>query len=344
MASTVAKTAKDCGNHAGLYAQWCYDNGLHQGGDIYVPDEFDLIYYTTHLYLMKLSLGYIKTKLSAIEWFFQMRGYSGVTKNPHTDKRLPLLARLLKGIAKKNVRSDANKRLPITIPVLRDIVKTTTMSIGHNEDRVAFTAAVTAATFGLMRVGEFTAKGNASFLSDKDLLGSDVTVHRNVEGTVTKLDLLLKAAKNDTWRKTQTVTLWPTGGELCPVKAMMAWIQIRENLGTPSWLPLFTRKDGRYMDANFFRTNLKATLKMAGYNPDNYNTHSCRGGGAVTLLSMGCSAAVIKAMGRWSSDAFMDYLKHIPDDFAADLMKRMAAVKSGDVRKAHHDMYKKRYD
>ena len=61
-----------------------------------------------------------------------------------------------------------------------------------------------------MRVSELTAKGDASFLSDKDLLGSDVTVHRNAEGTVTKLDLLLKAAKNDTWRKTQTVTLWPT--------------------------------------------------------------------------------------------------------------------------------------
>ena len=45
-----------------------------------------------------------------------------------------------------------------------------------------------------------------------------------------------------------------------------------------------------------------------GIDPAELSARSLRAGGAMALLSGGCDSDIIKLLGRWKSDAMMDYL------------------------------------
>ena len=45
-----------------------------------------------------------------------------------------------------------------------------------------------------------------------------------------------------------------------------------------------------------------------GVAPDEYSARSLRAGGAMALLTGGCDDNIIKLLGRWRSDAMMEYL------------------------------------
>ena len=350
MASLASDTVASYQRHADKYCIWCIQNCLDDGSHgIYAPTEMDLVYYVCHLEMSKLSLGYIKSHLCGISWWFRMHGLGDVVKHAATGQTLPLLSQVLKGMAKKNVRAPGNARLPMTIPVLRALLaKATTALTAMGRpptDVVAFVAAATMAVFGLLRVGEFTSSGTKEYVPGKDLLRSDVTVVRNIDGSIKCIKVCLKHTKGDKWRKTQTQTLWPTGNAtLCPVTSLAAWLAVRDASGAPTWLPLFTLSDGSYMDRRMFATGLKKSLTLAGYAADKYNTHSCRGGGATTLLSLGHSAGVIKAQGRWASDAWLKYVEHVPEGLQIDIAKNMATVVETSIKQVHHNQYLQRFD
>ena len=47
---------------------------------------------------------------------------------------------------------------------------------------------------------------------------------------------------------------------------------------------------------------------FTGIDPSELSARSLRAGGAMALLSGGCDSDIIKLLGRWKSDAMMDYL------------------------------------
>ena len=50
-------------------------------------------------------------------------------------------------------------------------------------------------------------------------------------------------------------------------------------------------------------------LQLAGYDQHSYASHSFRIGAATTTAATGLPAWLIKAMGRWSSDAYQTYIQ-----------------------------------
>jgi hypothetical protein len=110
-------------------------------------------------------------------------------------------------------------------------------------------------------------------------------------------------------------------GEMCPVKAMANIIkQIRsydisdEKLGdTPINYVEFDGK-GFTIPSSLILIKIReavATLghEMLGFLPEDVGTHSNRSGGAMGMFLAGTPVYTIMLMGRWSSDAFMRYIR-----------------------------------
>jgi len=56
------------------------------------------------------------------------------------------------------------------------------------------------------------------------------------------------------------------------------------------------------------RLHASSLRSMTGVHPKEFTARSLRAGGAMALLSGGCDRDIIKLLGRWKSDAMMDYL------------------------------------
>ena len=66
---------------------------------------------------------------------------------------------------------------------------------------------------------------------------------------------------------------------------------------------------GQSLDRCKFVKCLKEALVFAGYDNSRYNSHSIRIGRTTDLAMAGISHEKIRIIGRWSSDAYMRYIR-----------------------------------
>jgi site-specific recombinase XerD len=84
---------------------------------------------------------------------------------------------------------------------------------------------------------------------------------------------------------------------------------------------VFITDDGHPLSPTQINQILKDTLHRAGINPHRYSSHSFRAGAATSAAAAGLPEWLIKALGRWSSDAYQIYITTPPSAFAAVPMK-----------------------
>ena len=150
----------------------------------------------------------------------------------------------------------------------------------------------TLAFHGLLRIGEMTASHN--------------NLMRNCIQMETEFLILqfLKFKHSAGKISTHTIKAHP-GTHHCPVSAMRNYLILRGNLPGP----LFLSVNGSPILRRTFSNDLKFALKLGGLNDLRYTSHSFRIGGASYLASQGFSDLQIKQAGRWSSSAYLNYLR-----------------------------------
>ena len=119
------------------------------------------------------------------------------------------------------------------------------------------------------------------------------------------LKIRLKASKTDSFRRGVDIVVGKLNNKLCPVSAMLAYLAVRGN--GPGFL--FRFHDGRLLTNNCFVDAIRAALLQLGLNPKNYVGHSFRIGAATTAGACGLSDSTIQMLGRWSSSAYLVYIK-----------------------------------
>ena len=152
--------------------------------------------------------------------------------------------------------------------------------------------AFTLAFYGFLRGSEF---------ASSNLLWSDV------ELTPTTVTIHLRQSKTDPFRHGQSITLQATSTSTCPVRA----INLFNDLITIRTGQLYC--GGRFdpLSQEQLTRALRNLLQLAGYKQNHYASHSFGSGAATTAAVAGLPAWLIKAMGRWSSDAYHTYI-HCP--------------------------------
>jgi len=72
---------------------------------------------------------------------------------------------------------------------------------------------------------------------------------------------------------------------------------------------VFQHLDGQPLTKGHFTAKVREALKAVGLPEDNFAGHSFRIGAATAAASVGIEDSVIRTMGRWSSSAFLVYIR-----------------------------------
>ena len=95
---------------------------------------------------------------------------------------------------------------------------------------------------------------------------------------------------------------------ICPVKAMLTYLAIRGK--SPG--SLFISKNNALLTRAQIKTLVSMTLRTAGLNDSEYNSHSFRIGAATTAKAVDIADAHIQLLGRWKSSAYQGYVRIPP--------------------------------
>ena len=76
------------------------------------------------------------------------------------------------------------------------------------------------------------------------------------------------------------------------------------------------------------RSHLRAAVEVIGegvlgFTKDDIGLHSVRSGGAMAMFLSGVSEIIIKRVGRWSSEAFLEYIREQVDSFTVGVSQKM---------------------
>lgn len=142
-----------------------------------------------------------------------------------------------------------------------------------------------------------------------------------VDSTVTPrvLRVRMKQSKTDKLRHGVDVFVGRTGCSLCPVAAVLAYMAIRgSQMG-----PFLKFVDDKPLTKDSFTRKTREALQAVGLPYQDFAGHSFRIGAATAAARAGVEDSTIRMMGRWSSSAFLSYIR-TPRDQLASFSRNLA--------------------
>ena len=243
--------------------------------------------------------------------------------DPRDQSSLPILKRVLAGISRARAQSGLQPRirLPITIQVLARI--NTALSESSRRDKVVLWAVAASAFFGFFRLGELLPVSTTAFNPSTQLSWGDVSVDSHTEPSMVQFHL--KVSKCDQFGAGAFVVVGRIGCTLCPVQALLQYIDVR---GTSPG-PFFLDGSRRPLCKSKFIGDMREILQSVGLPHHQYAGHSFRIGAATTAAAAGVPDSMIQTLGRWHSAAFLRYIRTPKEELSA-----ISAMLSGSIRTA----------
>ena len=93
----------------------------------------------------------------------------------------------------------------------------------------------------------------------------------------------LKVSKTDPFRKGQTIVIGRANSNLCPISAMVAYLESRPPFPNPG--PLFTFQSGSFLTRGRFTSETRLLLSKGGLDSSEFAGHNFRIGAATTAAS-----------------------------------------------------------
>ena len=288
-----------------LFINFCEMTGrVHPNVSPFPTEEWTLCLFATQL-SASLQPPTIKVYLSAVRSLRIERGYADPLKD------CLRLQHVVKGI-KRCKGSSLDRRLPITPHILRNLFSGLNLS---NFDDLMFWGACCLAFFGFLRSAEFTLQPGTVFSSSHHLSVADVTVDRR--NNPSSIQVCIKASKTDPFRNGCLITLGRGLPPVCPVEAMLNYLELRGGHSGP----LFIYSNGRPLSRSFLTGKLRKLLDAAGIT-GYFGSHSFRIGAATTAAAAGVPDHLIQVLGRSTSNAYMPYIR-TPRSTLANVAKFM---------------------
>ena len=252
-----------------------------------------LAFFISHLSAKKLAPSTITSYLSAISYVHKIKGYIDPTKSF-------LIHKLLTAVSRQRL---ADLRLPITRPVLHELIKSLQHTTSSAFQRYLYSAMFLLAFYGFFRVGELAAKSGDR--ADSVLQFNDFKFLVN-NGQPQMIKIIITAFKHNTDRKPFEILIDREDTlPFCPVKSLVEYCRLRGTLPGP----LFCQKNLTPITVYQFNTELSRCLQFCGLDTTRYKGHSFRIGAASLAADKGFSDAQIRTLGRWKSDAFKLYIR-----------------------------------
>ena len=222
-------------------------------------------------------------------------------------------------------------RLPITVAVM-DRIRAYLVQSDHLHKDVVWAICCTA-FFGFFRLGELLPESRAQITPAVSLMWGDVAVDSRERPTMVRVRL--KRSKCDQFGAGADIILGRTGLPLCPVIAILKFIEIRGS----SAGPFFQGSDAQPVLKAWFVEQLRGILAAVGLPQLQYAGHSFRIGaattaaiGAATTAALaGVEDSTIQTLGCWHSAAYLQYIR-MPSERLANLSSVLARSTSHTTR------------
>ena len=208
----------------------------------------------------------------------------------------------------------SQSRLLVTPTILRRVKDVLDQDpLGFN-NRLLWAVCCTA-FFGFTRSGEFTVPSSSLYNPDQHLSMRDVAINNHCSPSL--VAITLRVSKASQFALVTLFLKW-TQTDLCPVKALISYLEIR---GTNPG-PLFVTEGRLPLAKPTFLKMLHSTLTKASIDPSQLKGHSFQIEAATTAAVAGVHSSIIKSLGHWASSAFEQYIQ-IPRSDMMDIPRLM---------------------
>ncbi|KAL7279056.1 hypothetical protein ACG7TL_006891 [Trametes sanguinea] len=220
-------------------------------------------------------------------------------------RRSSIVSRTLKGCKRLHSKPIQRKRA-----LTSDDLISAVASVGHNpsHDDLLFIAILLTGFHALMRLGEFVWPDNRQLQSYRK-----VTLRATVHVSATAYEFTLPSHKADPFFQGSQVIVRAASSPPNPLLFFSRYLQSRDHrfaLRTELWI----RHSGAIPTRSWFISRLHDLF------PRDVAGHSMRAGGATSLASAGVPPATIQALGRWSTDTWICYIRKHPALLSAMLV------------------------
>ena len=173
--------------------------------------------------------------------------------------------------------------------------------------------------FGFFWLGELVVPTGSEYNPAIHLSAADIAVDSPSNPCL--IALHLKRAKMDQLGKGAYIYIRRSDNDLCPVAALLAYLALRNT--DPG--PLFRTAEGTPLRKSSIVGRVREALSLLGYDQSSYASHSFRIGAATTAAAAGMEDSTIQALWRWSSPAFISYIK-LSQQQLANLAAQLASA------------------
>ena len=191
-------------------------------------------------------------------------------------------------------------RLPITYPILLSLVQSLE-SLLHGYSKTLYQALFMFAFFTYARIGELTV--TSKHLPSVLLIEDVAFITSNT--SIREVKVTFRRFKHNLTGLPHYISFKAVKGLLCPVSKLMEYLQLRGN--KPG--PLFCNSNLSPILRRQFDCQLHSALSFCGLSSKCYKGHSFRIGKATFDAENNVPDSVIRARGRWKSEAFKKYIR-----------------------------------
>ena len=279
------------------YISFCFAYNI---ANPFPVNESVLCYFVVAMAKDGLAPATIKTYLAAIRNAHIERGFPDLRDT----SSLPRLQLIQTGVRRERVARGPpqSERLPITPPLLHRIRGVLLVPPVTFDATMLWAAAVTC-FFGFFRAGEITVPTATAFDPAVHLAWGDVST--DASSPPSRIRVFLKRSKTDQFGRGVEVWLGDTGDDLSPVRAILSYVAHR---GTAPGA-FFRFMDGSPLTKQRFVDRVRDAIIRTGVAMRGYSGHSFRIGAATAAAEAGLEDSVIQSLGRWSSNAFLRYIR-----------------------------------
>jgi hypothetical protein len=285
-----------------MLAKCCKQNGIKK--ELPVKESTILIFIHWLATVRKLKTSTINNYLAGIRQLHISHGL------PDPSLRSETVNLIIKGAQHKEARDRLAARSSVKQPITTETMLVLKAKLREWEESSSnhrlIWAVATNLFHGLFRIGELTCDKEDEFDPAFTLLTNDICVKQ--EGEFGHIQFQLKAPKEDKKQRSKIVDVYGNNGPTCPVRALTKW---KTKITWPADQPAFRWDNGLPLTARKFNRLLKELLGDSTTPGEKaFSSHCFRIGAASRLGNLGYSDEDVKAMGRWSSRAFEEYLLH----------------------------------
>jgi hypothetical protein len=244
----------------------------------------------------------------------------------------PLLSRQIKGMKNKDPGVKPQKALPVLVYRLIHKQAEQNKHLPNYVLDVVVADLLTMAFFWCMRSCEYSSvegerrtkllcfRNIRVFDANNRLIPHNVLTLKAAASVSITFEFQKKEVRDDTVSHQKSGDTLGNG-EMCPVRACVALIVRAKCFPIPTSkfpdMPIniaFINNRLWHIPSSMILDVIRRTVKdigeeKLGFGPDDVGTHSNRSGGAMSMFLSGTPVYTIMLVGRWSSDAFMRYIR-----------------------------------